>query len=50
MGHVTYLDYAMQTLRHKCYGRFLAHHLIVCHGCESKDACRIESTQRIFTR
>jgi hypothetical protein len=50
MGSGTLLDYAMQTLRHTCYGHFQTHHLIICHGCEAKDACRIESTQQTIDR
>ena len=50
MGSGTLLEYAMQTPRHACFGSFQTHHLIVCYGCESKDACRIESTRRTVER
>jgi hypothetical protein len=42
------IEYAMQTLRHMCYGHFLAHHVMECHGCNAKATCQIESVQRIF--
>jgi hypothetical protein len=48
MGSGTLLEYAMRTLRLACFGRFQTQHVMVCHGCDAKDACRIESAQHII--
>lgn len=45
MGSGELLAYAVRTLRHACYGRFPTNHVMVCHGDDARDACRIGSAR-----